>query len=156
MSYVISQSSHFPNVTTEVIWEMITDWKQVDYELWPINMTHPDCFQKLDDIPADGQVHFASCLRLGFLPFDRHCFSLQEICAPSHFCERSTNLFLKEWTHRRQIRADGDGVLLEDHCTLRPRLRLLGPLLAGIYRWVFRRRHNRVRKQLAIQDLDVR
>ena len=144
-SYVIEIESSLPGADCDAVWRHIASWDGVNYELWPFSMTFPARFASIADIPADGEVHFTSTVRVGWLPIDRHRFSLRDASVGEFFDERSSTLQLREWVHRRTLRQDGASVVVRDECTLTPRFRLLGGLLAKVYRWVFRRRHKRLR-----------
>ena len=148
-TYEIDMQSVLPGATPAAVWAHATSWRGVNAELAPLNMTHPPAFPNVTDIPADGKVHFTSTLRLGWLPLDRHRLALRALSPGEFFDERSSNLMLRQWTHRRSLHSDGACTVVRDQCTLTPRVPMLGPLLAAVYRWVFRRRHGRLRAAFA-------
>ena len=147
--YEIDIESTLAGVQRDQVWRHITSWERVNDELWPFNMTHADAYPSVADVPADSRVHFVSKLRLGFVPVDLHRLSIHARVDGECFDERSSNLLLREWNHHRSLRVQDDAVIVRDQCSLTPRLRLLGGMLAGLYRWIFRRRHARLRAAFA-------
>ena len=144
IEYVIERETKIPDTDKARVWRDITSWVKINDELWPLNMTHPDSYPSVADIPPDGRVHFVSKIRLGFLPIDFHHISFVELVDESLFDECSSNLLLRKWTHRRTLVQDGDAVIVRDRCTLTPRMRALGPLLARVYGLIFTRRHQQL------------
>ncbi len=146
--------SRLDGVTPTDVWDRITSWQGVNHELAPfVRMTHPARFSRVTDVPADSTCHFTSYLLfLGVLPFDAHRIAFREMRAPELFDEQSSNLLLKRWSHRRSVRAVGEGVEVEDVCRLEPRLPVLGPLLERVYTTLFARRHRRLRAFYARPD----
>lgn len=145
-TYSFERSSVIPGATQEAVWARIGSWDGVNHELGPeLKMTFPARFARLDDIPADNTSHFASTILLfGILPIDRHHFSLVARSAPHFFDERSSNLNMSVWTHKRTLVAHNGGVTVTDVCTFVPRLFFMGPLLKAIFSGVFNRRHKRL------------
>lgn len=144
-------TTFIPNVSREDVWARISSWQGVNAELSPeFKMTFPAQFKNLEDVPADGIVHFTSTILLfGFLPVDRHNLSIIALKAPDHFDERSSNFAMKVWTHKRSLFAHDGGVTVTDECAFVPRIGLVGPLLHGIFAGVFKRRHQRLKRFFA-------
>lgn len=147
--YDIDIESPLTGVGQATVWQHVTSWDRVNDELWPFNMTHPAAFPSVQDVPADGKVHFVSKLRLGFVPVDLHRLSIRDRVDGEYFDERSSNLLLREWLHHRSLRVQDNAVIVRDQCRLTPRFRLLGGIMARLYRWIFRRRHARLRAAFA-------
>ena len=147
--YRFEIASRLEGRTQEEVWQRISSWDGVNHELGPIlRMTFPARYSSLVDIPADGRSHFTSIfLFLGWIPFDAHRFTLQELSVPAFFQELSSNLLMRSWSHRRSVtpQPNGDGVEVRDECGFECRVPLLGALLLRLYKAVFRRRHRRLR-----------
>ena len=144
--YRFQFKSFLPNVTKSQVWQRVGSWHGVNAELGSVfQMTFPDHFPRVDDIPADGNCHFTSTvLLLGVLPIDRHRFSLVDLKPDNYFDERSTNFNMSFWTHKRTLTEVAGGVEVADFCSFEPRLGLLGGILSVVYKWVFARRHKRL------------
>lgn len=143
--YTFEVESVLANTETALVWQHMTAWARINSELWPLSMSHPDEFPSVNHVPADGIVHFVSQVKLGCMPLDMHRFALQELVEGEYFLERSSTLFLQEWTHKRIIRQVEEKVVLTDTCSLTPKMALLGRFLAIIYHNVFLRRHKKLR-----------
>lgn len=148
MSYAFETASFLPSVSVEEVWDKVGHFDAVNYELSPVfKMTFPQEFQRLSDIPADGESHFTSTILLfGLLPIDRHRVSFLPQGAPYGFNELSSNFNMRRWTHRRTLTAREGGVILTDACSLEPRVPLFGGLLHAVFSAVFRHRHRRLRR----------
>lgn len=141
--------SVLPGADLAEVRSAVVSWEGVNAELAPIAMGHPAACARIDDVPADGRVHFTSVVTCFGIPFDRHRLAFVELKARSHFQEVSSNLLLREWTHRRSLASLEDGVVVTDLCTLRARWSPLAPMLLKIYRRIFERRHARLRARFA-------
>ncbi len=144
--YQLEYSTVLPGRTVSQVWQRVGSWEGVNHELGPLfRMTFPRAFSQISDIPADGNSHFVSTILLfGFIPFDRHRFSLIEIDVPNYFSERSSNFTMSLWSHRRTLIETEDGVTVNDVCHFVPRVSLMGRVLRAVYAAVFRRRHKRL------------
>ena len=145
-TFSFQHTSFIPEVDQKHVWEQIGTWSGVNYELSPFfKMTAPAAFESLDAVPADGTVHFASWVLLfGFIPVDRHKFALLGLAAPHFFDERSSNLNMRVWTHKRTLMVRDGGVEITDECSLEPRISFLGGLLHFVFNNVFKWRHKRL------------
>jgi len=142
-----SIATRFANVDADRLWRHAASWAGINAELAPIRMSHPSDQQSIDEIPADGQVHLVSRISLFGVPIDRHAFSLVERVPGSHFSEVSSNLLMSRWTHHRSITTlDAGDVHLTDRCSFVPRTPFTGPVLLGVYKRVFARRHVALRR----------
>ena len=143
--------SFIPNISQDQVWQQIGSWNGVNYELGPLlQMTYPSAYARLTDIPADGQSYFSAGIRLfGVLPIDQHKFAFVDLNAPRFFDERSSNLNMKIWRHRRSLIERDGGVEVTDKCAFVPRFSLMGGMLKAIFAWVFKRRHQRLLRHFA-------
>ncbi len=151
LDYEYTFSSILPGVSATQVWERISSWEGVNYELGPlVQLSVPSQYPRVSDIPADGHNHFNSkVLLLGFLPIDIHRFALRAIDPPNLFDERSSNGLMRVWAHKRTLTPVEGGVEVTDNCGFEPRLGLLGGLLLITYRYIFRRRHRRLVRYFA-------
>ena len=140
------QITRIDGVDAKPVWERVTSWDGVNHELAPFaRMTHPARFPSLGDIPANGTSHFISViLLLGVIPIDLHRLAFRAFDYGSSFSERSSNLWMRSWSHDRSVRSLADGVVVRDACSFEPRLFVPGFLVQPIFRWLFRRRHRRL------------
>ena len=150
-SYRFEQRSELPGVTCAEVWKRVASWEGVNDELGPwVYMSHPGEFPRVDDVPADGRSHFTSVLLLlGVVPVERHRLALREVVREQFFDEVSSNLTMRIWSHRRDVRDIPNGVEVTDQCSFTPRSPLLGPPLLWLYQRIFRRRHHRLRAYFA-------
>ena len=145
--YSFEVQSILPNQDSGLVWRHMMDWGCINEELWPLNMSHPDEIPSVDAVPADAGVDFVSKVKLGGMPVDLHHFAHLEIVEGLYLFERSSTVFLREWTHRRAIKQVAHNVVLTDTCTLTPKFGWLGRVLAAIYHSVFIRRHDKLRRK---------
>jgi ligand-binding SRPBCC domain-containing protein len=135
--------------SVEQVWNHASTFAGVNRELWPLaRMTCPVAFQRLtpDAFPL-GRTAFRSWILLfGLLPVEYDDFTLVELEPGRGFYEVSQLLTLREWRHRRSVRAAEVGCVLRDEIVLVPRWPGAGWLLAWIYRRVFAWRHRRLRR----------
>ena len=146
MLYEYEMSSLLEGVSVEEVWSRVSTWEGVNYELGPlVQMSVPEEYPRVSDIPADGKVHFTSqvCL-FGVIPVDSHRFGLRAIDPPHYFDERSENRMMRVWCHKRTISEMDGSVIVTDQCGFEPRLPILGRVILGVYRLVFRIRHRRL------------
>ncbi len=127
-----------------------TSMSSVNWELAPIvRMSAPREWQDcaIERWETGSKLFDSWILLFGFVPVDLHSFRLQEIFADSGFQECSSSWMNKEWRHRRIALAGGQGCIVTDHVVVVGRIPLLSALLMPVYRFVFRHRHRRLRKQ---------
>jgi hypothetical protein len=86
-------------------------------------------------------------LLLGVLPVDYDDITLVRLDPPRGFLERSRMLSQSEWEHDRTIESADGGCLLTDRVRFQPRLPLPETLLLGLYGYIFRHRHRRLRRR---------
>ena len=149
--YGFEIASHLAHASQRDVWDRIATWEGVNHELAPlVRMTHPARYPTVEDVPADGKSHFTSYfLALGVLPIDAHRFALRGVEVPAFFDEVSSNALLRVWAHRRSVTAVEGGVEVRDVCSLVPRFAPLGRVLERVYRFIFVRRHARLRAYYA-------
>ena len=144
-------TSFIPGVTRDEVWRAVGSWDGVNKELGPLlKMSFPKAYADLADIPVDGKSYFAAGIRLfGVVPIDRHQFAFVGFDAPNSFDERSSNLNMRMWSHKRSLVERSGGVEITDRCAFVPRIAFMGGLLRGIFSWVFKRRHKRLLQRFA-------
>jgi hypothetical protein len=123
--------------------------KSVNWELSPIvRMT---ALKEWRSCPINqwevGCLLFKSWILLfGIIPIDRHSFKLRRIYEGSGFLESSSSWVNKEWLHERRTTVRGSGCTITDHVTVVGRFPMLTNLLMPVYRFIFRHRHRRLRR----------
>jgi len=155
MTYQFETASFLPAVSVQDVWDRVGAFEAVNDELSPVfQMTFPKKYQRLSEIPHDGQSHFTSTILLfGVLPVDRHRVSFLPQQSPHGFDELSSNFNMRSWTHRRTLTAREGGVILADVCSFEPRLAMMGGLLHAVFSAVFRHRHRRLRRVFSGQEV---
>ncbi|KFZ28143.1 hypothetical protein IDAT_11190 [Pseudidiomarina atlantica] len=122
--------------------------KGVNTELNPfIRMTVPSEWSSkpIFEWPT-GNVLFSSWILLfGILPIDRHTFFFQSIDRQSGFAEASSSLTNRLWHHRRDISRNGTSCRVTDTVEFQFRLPVLAYVLAPVYRFIFKHRHQVLR-----------
>lgn len=120
----------------------------VNAELGPwIRMTVPVDWRgkALADWTAGAPLFKSWVLLLGVLPLDRHAFGALDLARPLSFVETSSSWMHRAWRHERRVEAAGEGCVVTDHLSFRPRLPGIAGLLRPIYAGVFAHRHARLR-----------
>ncbi|MBC54241.1 MAG: hypothetical protein CMQ34_10465 [Gammaproteobacteria bacterium] len=122
--------------------------KGVNTELSPlIRMTAPSEWlsKPVFEWPT-GKVLFSSWILLfGIFPIDRHTFFFQSIDRQRGFAEASSSLTNKLWHHRRDIRRTGASWRVTDTVEFQCRLPGLEYVLAPVYGFIFKHRHQVLR-----------
>lgn len=122
--------------------------KGVNMELSPLlRMTAPSEWSSkpIFEWPT-GKVLFSSWILLfGIIPIDRHTFFFQSIDRQRGFAEASSSLTNKLWQHRRELNRSGSSCRVTDTVEFQCRLPLLANVLAPVYRFIFRQRHQVLR-----------
>ena len=148
-SYTLELRSELA-ASADAIWHTVGTMAGVNAELGPwVHMTTPAhaAALRLEDAPL-GQPLFASWVLLCGIPIDRHSFLLERVDAPRGFRERSTSWLEASWEHERLLEPAGaDACVVTDRLVFRPRLALLGPLVARVIALVFRHRHRQLRRR---------
>lgn len=121
----------------------------VNYELAPVlRMTYPKGADRLDggDVPVGILLFRSWVLLFGLLPIDWSDVKLERFDGRRGFSERSTMLNHRVWDHERTIEPLPDGrARLTDRLRFEARWPGSAPILTAIVRWVFARRHRRLR-----------
>lgn len=145
---IITRSSRLATPAAQV-WARAVAWQGVNDELWPFRMTAPAEWRTRDiaSVPC-GELLFRSwVLLLGVLPVDLHDFVLESQGPGYQFQESSSSLTNRQWRHQRVITPDGEhGCVLTDRLEIVPRIAVLGPLFAPVYRLIFWNRHRKLRR----------
>jgi len=134
------------------VWARVSTMDGVNAELMPLaRMTHPPEMQQLDParIPY-GQRLFRSWVFLfGMLPVDWDDLTLIWVEAERGFLEHSTMLSQRRWVHERILEPVDGGCRVTDRIEFEPRLPVLAPVYAAVFRFFFRHRHRRLRRAFA-------
>jgi hypothetical protein len=128
----------------------------VNYELMPVvKMTAPERWQAkpVYGWPTGANLFRSLILLFGFIPIDIHCFGMTE-ASLTGFKESSTSILMEFWRHQRQIENWGENTLITDSVEFQTRIRLLGGLLAPVYRFVFSHRHKRLLQRYGSEKKD--
>ena len=154
----------FPNLTKAELWERASDWNYIaKHEFAPIfimtglggpmsevaqaNML-PKTFYILlfGVIPIDAQKMLKLTITDSSRSTDVECF----------YEEESKSTLIKAWKHRRTLREENGGVMLEDHLEITPKIKCLRSPMKAIYGKLFRRRQQRLlgyfEKQKQVQE----
>jgi hypothetical protein len=140
------------------VWAHATQMEGVNWELSPyVRMTVPRRANgmTIGDAPL-GVVAFRSVL-LAFrvLPFDLHALQLDAVTPPTGFVEESTSLVQRRWRHERTITPTGDHACeVVDTVTVEPRVSFMDALAAIVVRFLFRHRHQRLRRRFGGASID--
>ena len=140
------------SATPAAVWARVSTMDGVNAELMPLaRMTHPAEMQQLDPklVPL-GQRLFRSWVFLfGVLPVDWDDLTLVRVEEGRGFLERSTMLSQRRWVHERTLEPVDGGCRVTDRIEFEPRLALLAPIYAAVFRYFFRHRHRRLRRAFA-------
>ncbi|MDX1648346.1 MAG: hypothetical protein R3263_00705 [Myxococcota bacterium] len=136
----------------EAVWRHAVSPEGVNHELGPwLRMTFPADVRDL----AEGWRPEAPARRLGrcwlllggVLPVEYDDLVFAELEPGRRFLERSVLLSQRRWEHERCVGPAPEGTRLVDRVGFAPRLPLLGPVHAWVFRAVFRWRHHRLRRR---------
>lgn len=122
--------------------------KGVNRELSPlIRMTAPSEWSSKTILEwPTGKVLFSSWILLfGILPIDRHMFFFQSIDRQRGFAEASSSFTNRRWHHRRDINRTGTSCRVTDTVEFQCRWPLLAYVLAPVYQFIFKHRHQVLR-----------
>ena len=149
--------SAFEFTTTSIIeleyiqlWKALTNMQGVNYELAPfVRMTVPTAYREftIADALVGKQLFKSVILLFQFIPVDIHYFKLDKVIPNERFEENSTSLMHYFWKHTRILIIINKGTMVKDTIQFSPRIPLIGFVLKPIYQFVFRNRHQRLRKK---------
>jgi ligand-binding SRPBCC domain-containing protein len=131
------------------VWTHAVSGRGINRELAPLaRMTLPGDGPILSpDEVVIGKRLFRSWILLGgLLPVDYDDLTLVELEPGRRFLESSPMLSQRVWRHERIVESSGDGCRVTDRVEFEPRIRLLGPLYAAVFRAAFRLRHRNLRR----------
>lgn len=132
----------------EALWRHATSPAGVNRELRPLlRMTFPPGATDLTGAWRPGERLFRSWILLfGVLPVEYDDLGFVEVEPGRRFLERSRLLSQRIWEHERSIDPAPGGCRVADRVRFAPRLPLLAPLHAAVFRMVFRWRHRNLRR----------
>ena len=138
------------NTTKEILWQHITQMKNVNDELMPFaKMTYPATTSEIAgrEVPLQ-QVLFKSVILLfGFIPIDLHYLRLDKREYGTAFYENSYSFQHHYWKHTRTIIERNGQVIVCDELHFAPRISFMGYLLLPVYKMIFNNRHKQLCKQ---------
>lgn len=131
------------DVPDHVAWAHATTLAGVQRELpWPLRLTTRPEVTAIDEFVAAGDV--VAVLRAGRVPLLRWRPRLVEL-GERHFVEASRDMTgVRAWRHERRVTACDGGCIVEDLVRISPRM----PGGHLLVRWLFARRHRRLRDAL--------
>ncbi|MBK7869863.1 MAG: hypothetical protein IPJ74_03810 [Saprospiraceae bacterium] len=136
------------NANPTQVWQDIFNMKAVNRELSPYaRMTYPKDIDWSKSLETK-QVLFSSWILLfGFIPVDQHFLRFEEINPGQGFHEYSYSIMHHFWRHKRNLEEKEGKTILKDVVEFAPQAALLGPILRELYKLVFRKRHQYLRKK---------
>jgi len=132
------------------VWAAISTVAGINDEFRPLfRMTAPAQVRRdgLAAVQVGRRVCRSWVLLFGLLPVDYDDITLVRLDPPKGFLERSPMLSQRAWEHERTLEAEAKYCRLTDRVRYEPRLPLPDALLRGLYRFVFRHRHRRLRRR---------
>lgn len=134
----------------DVVWARVSTMAGVNAELAPLaRMTYPEAMGVLTPGTVSlGRRAFRSwILLLGILPIEYDDLTLVHIEPGRGFREESPLLSQRLWIHERTLERVAGGCRVTDRLTFEPRVALLGPVFLAVFRFFFRHRHRRLRRE---------
>lgn len=135
--------------SAEAVWARAIDPAGINYELSPLmRMTVPKGAESfgLDELEP-GRIGRSWVLLFGLIPFDYDDLHIVRVEPGRSFLERSSMLSMRLWEHERTVTPLGEGrCRVEDRLGWEPRLPLPGAWLRPVIGFVFRHRHQRLRR----------
>tara|TARA_R100001460_G_scaffold103387_1_gene148526 strand:- start:32 stop:490 length:459 start_codon:yes stop_codon:yes gene_type:complete len=134
-------------ISPEDVSELLT-MRGVNRELSPIiRMTAPaDWSSKpIFEWPTGKELFSSWILLFGLFPIDRHKFFFREIDRLRGFNEASSSFTNKVWQHHREIVSNERSCRVTDTVEFQSRLPVLAYVLAPVYRFIFKHRHQVLR-----------
>ncbi len=129
------------SASADAVWEHAASVAGINAELWPLRMHLPPDPEVLLHLAETRATRGLLITLLGVLPLDWHWLGIQRIDLGRGFHEVSSSLSMRCWVHIRSIDPVAGHCVLLDRVEFTPRLAFLGPLIAPLYRAIFRRRH---------------
>jgi ligand-binding SRPBCC domain-containing protein len=131
------------------VWAAVSSVGGVNRELSPfVRMTDPTDGAPFDAEPWRVGTPVSWQLLFGIIPVDRHRIELVALPNGRGFRESSSTWWHRVWRHERTLLDVPGGCIVRDSMEIEPRLGLLDPSMRWAVRWMFRRRHRRLRHRL--------
>lgn len=129
------------------VWSQISTMKGVNAELFPLlQMSCPDANISISkDLAKKGPLFRSWLFLFGIIPIEYDDIGFSEVVEGRSFSERSEMALMSCWHHDRKLENLDQGTLVIDELAYIPRVRILGPLLQYIVRFLFLYRHGRLR-----------
>jgi len=141
----------------EQVWAAVATFQGINDEFRPLfRMTAPARVRRegLAAVEVGRRVCRSWVLLLGVIPVDYDDITLVRLDPPGGFLERSAMLSQRMWEHERTLDSVGEHCRLTDRVRYEPRLPVPDALLRGLYRFVFRHRHRRLRRRFGGRALE--
>jgi len=130
------------------VWAALSTVGGTNRELSPfVRMTDPTDGARFDAEPWQGGAPVTWQLLFGVIPIDRHRIELVALPDRRGFRESSSSWWHRVWRHERALLDDPGGCLVRDSVEIEPRLRVSDPMMGWAVRWMFRRRHRKLRRR---------
>ncbi len=132
------------NSTKEILWQHITQMKNVNAELYPFaRMTFPKTKGELgNNTVLLQQVIFKSVILLfSLIPIDLHYLRFDKLEYGSAFYENSYSLQHYYWKHTRTLKQNNGKTTVHDDIHFSPRISFTGYILLPVYKLIFKNRH---------------
>jgi ligand-binding SRPBCC domain-containing protein len=144
------------NSTKEILWQHITQMKNVNAELLPyMRMTYPADMSEIGEreVPLQKTLFKSAILLFGFIPIDLHSLRLDKIDIGTAFYENSFSIHMRYWKHTRTIYERNRKTFVRDEVHFTPRISLLGNLLLPFFKMIFRNRHKSLKKHFQLETV---
>lgn len=140
------------NTTKEILWQHITQMKNVNHELMPFaKMTYPKEMSEIAgrEVPLHRGLFKSVILFLGVIPVDLHTLRFDKVEHGVAFFEHSYSLQHHYWKHTRVLFEDNGKTFINDTVDFAPRIPFMGHLLLPVYKTIFANRHKQLQKYFA-------
>jgi len=134
----------------DIVWARVSTMAGVNAELAPLaRMTYPEAMGVLAPaaVPLGRRAFRSWILLFGVLPIEYDDLTLVRIDPGHGFREESPLLSQRLWIHERTIEPAAGGCRITDRLEFEPRLAFLGPVFLAVFRFFFRHRHRRLRRE---------
>jgi len=129
----------------------------VNYELGPLlKMTAPKSWveKPISQWPVGIRLFRSAVLLFYCVPVDLHSFMFVHT-TPKGFSEKSSTLMNRRWEHKRRITENDIGCIITDYVRFTGRVPFMEPFMKYVYRFIFRRRHQKLIDKYGLQVFTV-
>ena len=130
------------------VWAAVSTVDGINQEVAPfLRMTDPTHGSHFDAEPWRTGTPVLWQLGFGFIPVDRHRVEMVALPDGRGFRESSSSWWHRVWWHERSLLDAPSGCIVRDDVEIQPRLAVSDPLIGRSVRWMFRRRHQHLRRR---------